>query len=267
MVKHKSDPQNNSNLKEEENKTILRKFRFVALENISSQNPSPCNSGPVSHHLGIGSMFKVKYKNGTKKSVIFRFLLSKLLHTSSYETRETFSLEDYLILCDLYYTFRMEDKNLTFLEKFGVQLSELQPIFERLAENSDFPIQIVGSDSSEIFKILKEISPLLVMNENAYFGLKPKEFKNSYRLVFDNRLFNKKNHPPERYIGVGYKDKGNARNNANDGNQNWQEIGAVAASIEEDYPYDPEISLTYQYLVEDPRKRYPKTSRLNGELG
>lgn len=55
----------------------------------------------------------------------------------------------------------------------------------------------------------------------------------SYHIIFSNPegVLNR-DLPPTRYIGVGYKDKGSARNEAEDASPGWQEIASSVSNLE-----------------------------------
>ena len=141
----------------------------------------------------------------------FKFLLSKL----SYEGEE-FSeqnLEELNFLAMEIYN--KGEKDVTW-RKFSKQISLLK----------DFQKNIIILTSKRNSKSCWYRFPReclgMIQTEYAYFGLKNQKIFKDYSLIWRVRKIVK--HPPHRYVGVGYKDKGTCSNRAVDGSPGWKQV-------------------------------------------
>jgi len=55
--------------------------------------------------------------------------------------------------------------------------------------------------------------------------------------------------PPKRYIGVGYKDKGNLRFSHYDGSPSWQDVASTSETTEREIYYKSILGVSYESLV------------------
>jgi hypothetical protein len=55
--------------------------------------------------------------------------------------------------------------------------------------------------------------------------------------------------PPKRYIGVGYKDKGNLRFSYYDGSPSWQDVASTSETTEREIYYKSILGVSYESLV------------------
>jgi hypothetical protein len=167
----------------------------------------------------------VKLRAGTKKVTLFRFLLAKMVYGRE---GEGLSVEEYLCLLELFFGLEeVQDPNL--LRKWKDSLSRVSNLIPGLAEIQEFPI-VLSQDSRKALVDYFGDDPILP-NPEAYFGLLgQRDLRNSFRVQFKSSWI-----PPkrvERYIGVGYKDKGSRRFPELDGSPSWQDVARVLANRE-----------------------------------
>jgi hypothetical protein len=164
-------------------------------------------------------------KRGTKQVTLLRFLLAKLAYGSEVEGLST---EEFLVLFELnYLVSESQDPNL--LKKWEESLKRIQPIFQELAKVQTFPVILTEESRRHIERLLQD-DPILP-KPSAYYGLMGnRQLRTSFCVKFENpwpqRL------PPKRFIGVGYKDKGNCRQPELDGSPSWQRVATVVSNQE-----------------------------------
>jgi hypothetical protein len=171
--------------------------------------------------------YKVKYKQGSQRVTIFRFLLAKLVYD-----QDGLGLDEFLILYDLYLWMDKKcSQDREFSKKYEEWLITIFDMMKSLSSCKTFPIR-PNRDGREILK--KFLVPLLP-SSNAYFGYKKQpRISNSFRIVVRNPLLPGSVFPPKRFVGVGYRDKGHQKNTAIDGRPGWKELSA--AQLGEDSP-------------------------------
>jgi len=141
---------------------------------------------------------------------------------------EGLSVEEYLVLLELFFGLEeVQDPNL--LRKWKDSLSRVSILIPGLSEIQEFPI-CLNPESKEALVEFFGDDPILP-NPEAFYGLMgQRDLRNSFRVQFKSSWI-----PPkrvERYIGVGYKDKGSRRFPELDGSPSWQDVARVFANRE-----------------------------------
>lgn len=203
----------------------LRENEMPDLE-LSQAAPRPCDSDPVSQlRMKLTGGYKVKIKKGVKRFTVFRFLLAKMLYDEG-----GIHLDEYIVLFELYYDFLFETDP-SFQAKYGKWFKETELFFHYIARLAVFPYKIPEAAREKICKHLGSVLP----TPSAYFGLRGnRNIRNSFILILNSPLNLRQNHT-ERYIGVGYKDKGNCRDVAIDASPSWKEVASFYMQLERLY--------------------------------
>jgi hypothetical protein len=186
--------------------------------------PRPCTYDPV-HLYYLTKGYSVRLRAGVKKVTLLRFLLAKLVYGKE---GEGLSLDEYLVFLELFFSLEgSPDPNL--VRKWEYSLKNISILIPELAKVREFPI-VLDEASREAMVNFFWDDPILPKPE-AYFGLMgQRELRNSFRVQFKESWI-----PPkrvERYIGVGYKDKGSRRFPNLDGSPSWQEVATTLANRE-----------------------------------
>lgn len=201
---------------------IVYKVNLRATNNQAA--PPPCTSDPVKNSYETKG-YTMSLKRGTKQITLFRFLLAKLVYGREHEG---LSLEEYLALYEVYFSLQ-ESRDPNTLQKWKDSLSRVSPVLVGLSEFKEFPIVLDADSRVELSKHLWS-DPILPQPE-AFFGLMGnRELRNSFRIKFRSEWIPRKR--VERYIGVGYKDKGNCRVPSFDGTPSWQRVATVLCNQE-----------------------------------
>jgi len=177
------------------------------------------------HKLYLTRGYSVKLRAGTKKVTLFRFLLAKLVYGRE---SEGLSVEEYLVLLELFFGLEVnQDPNL--IQKWAESFERFSSLIPGLARIQEFPIVLKGESREALIEFFGD-DPILPRPE-AYFGLLgQRDLRNSFRVLFTSSWI-----PPkrvERYIGVGYKDKGSRRFPELDGSPSWQDVARILANRE-----------------------------------
>lgn len=181
--------------------------------------PKSCNYDPMSS-VSRDITWRVKKISNFLALKTYRFLLTEMLT----EERK-FNTSELFVMMEL--TGRLEDERCrSFLRKYGTLTNACIELFDSYLKrernnqvNSLRPILIT-------LQFAHSVKPLLHLN--AYYGMK-KSFKPLGSLIRDNRALKVRSYD-QRYIGVGYKDKGNKKVAHNDGSPAWQEVAASQES-------------------------------------
>jgi hypothetical protein len=181
--------------------TNLKKKRLAA--------PKPCSSDPA-NQTGEVRHFEVS----CKKRHVFReiqVLLSKVSYEEGLDPNEVLVLQE-LFLRATFYAESDFNYNiwLVRLEAIASLVMKLKPYQSRKThlKVEFWKIGIPGRD--------------MILTPHEYFGLKSEEYRIGhvrYRWVTPRKV----KPPLERYVGVGYKDKGNCRNLSWDGTPSLKE--------------------------------------------
>lgn len=183
--------------------------------------------------MSFSQMVRISPK--AKRVYLHRFLLSKIVfHREQLEMRD---------LCCLFENqLWLEKKCLTdpdFSKKFGQDLESLSIVLQEINFRTETSNRAIDRLSSKI----KENLTGLILPKRNY----PEAFKkcNGLFQLEDSRPQGrlKKTVPPKARIGIGYRDKGSARDLAKDGSPSWQEVAAHRGPIyhkgkkDENLPY------------------------------
>lgn len=167
-------------------------------------------------------VLQVNYSRKLKRVSLQRALVSLIVHYP-----EVATLSDLLALVDnLIWLQDKARKDPVFKNKFGVTLEVLTFIVKNKLGRSSF---------TELSKTrIKYLSNVLRENLEGFYYPK-RNTLNQHRLC--KGLFNVRSAvptgkpnsqlPPQAYIGKGYRDKGTAKNPAEDGSPSWQEVAAM----------------------------------------
>lgn len=166
---------------------------------------------PESSETDWGNRFRtLKTKSSVRLTVLFRVLLSKLLYTEEEFTEEDevmlfLSWEETIRLCSREEEFNRKNIWLVFLTR-----------------NYFMNLSAFVQDRESQITARKELEPLFSfgrssLNAYIYYG-----FKGQYKV--EMKIGKPKKPKDRNRIGVGYRDKGNARNTAWDASPPWQEV-------------------------------------------
>lgn len=175
--------------------------------------PKPCVSDPTDHCGGRRPTKRVYCKRKDVPREL-RFLFSKLVWEE-----EGLSEDELHIILDLYLRFlemSCKDQNYRIWVK---PLKEAKPIFEGLRSG-----QSKSKGLKNKFLMVDRSITGLILNPHAYFGMKHQSRIGAAKLVSNPPR--KRRLPPKRFIGVGYRDKGNLRDKSYDGHPKWQEVAS-----------------------------------------
>ena len=174
------------------------------------QKPAPATSDSQ-FRLKVSQdfSFSVKIRDANHALLALRILLFKF-----YVREEKWNEEDQVLVTELrLYIEKLENfKGLLVTPKWlaSKQLLKLSLTFPSLSDYPKWALAQVG--------LLRKH----LMSPRAFLGLKTKVrdfFKSSNRTLW-------KKPRPQRYIGVGYRDKGTARVDHIDGSPSWQDVAA-----------------------------------------
>jgi len=157
---------------------------------------------------------KVKYKAGIKKITLLRNLVAKQVYSptgwSSDETYVVFDLHD-----------RMSEQasaDKEFSNKYGLWLNTLGTHLKELNPQK-YPFKMKSVE--QLAASLKSLLP----SKSAFFGWEKNPLKKiSFAVTLNFKLPKIKITKP--YIGIGYRDKGSAKNKAKDGSPSWQNVAS-----------------------------------------
>jgi len=172
----------------------------------------------------------VRYRRGTKKVTLQRFLCSKLI----YEAKEI-KLRDILALYDnQVWLLEKEIRDPSFREKYEKTLEVLTKILREARSNINFDRAVAVLSE----KIKEDLKGFTFPSRN-YLPIKEK-FGDAYSVhKYKEQGIPTKEIPPRPFIGVGYKDKGNYTDKAKDGSPSWQEVAKSHREHSDEYE-DPE---------------------------
>ena len=130
---------------------------------------------------------------------------------------EGLSSDELFIVLDLYLRFldmAVRDNN---YQVWVIPLKKVEPILKGLR-----PGQSKVRGLKMKFWSVDRAVTALILSPYAYYGLKNEHRLNEAKLISGPPK--KVRVPPKRYLGVGYRDKGNLRDKCYDGQQNWSEV-------------------------------------------
>jgi len=155
---------------------------------------------------------------------LFRNLLAQLVYADY-----GLSMEETLVLFDLMSGFPEQvDKDRQFASKYSEWLITVHSALSSLSIPS-FPL-VLTEDKRK--KLAEELKPLLP-SPHAYYGWRGNPaLVHSFKVIPNIDLGLKKRLPPKRFLGVGYRDKGTAKDPAVDGSPSWRKVARVNAETE-----------------------------------
>lgn len=169
----------------------------------------------------LAKMIRISPK--VKRIYLQRFLLSKFVFH-----KEDLRIED---LCCLFENqLWLEKKCLAdpdFSSKFGKDLESLSIILKEI----NFRTETTDRTIAKFTRRLQRILPAFILPRRNYPEAK-KRCNGSFQLEdakSQGKL--KRQVPPKSYIGIGYRDKGSAKNVAKDGSPSWQEVATHRGPI------------------------------------
>jgi hypothetical protein len=120
------------------------------------------------------------------------------------------------------------DREMDFCQKFGSDLESVSIILKGINLTHGVSLRSLTVMSEKVKVVL---SHYIVPRRNFEdFKLR---FHNSYHLIFrEPQGVPTDTLPPKRWIGVGYRDKGSAKDKAIDASPSWQSVATVAAGLE-----------------------------------
>jgi len=161
---------------------------------------------------------RVVYKRKIRRITLQRLLLSRIVWKI-----EEVTFDEILVIYDnLLNLMELSEKDPSFREKYGSTLEVLAKFLKSL--------NLQNSEPKNLAEILYRqfrlpiYASFIIPRRN--LSTVEKHMCNSYRLLptLQNPGIPTKALPPKRWIGIGYRDKGSARNSAIDGNPSWQEV-------------------------------------------
>ena len=172
----------------------------------------------------MSSGVRIIYRKGIRRVTLQRLIVSRIVFES-----EKVTFDELLVLFDNLLNIQdLAQRDENFRKKFGSSLEDLTLILKS--------VQINLSSIKNILKVLKrnfkaKLESFIIPQRNL-FQIK-KHLNESYRIL-PTKLPGKSRRqlPPKRFIGVGYRDKGTRRDQAKDGSPSWQEV-AMSLRISE----------------------------------
>jgi len=152
---------------------------------------------------------------------LLKFLCTKVLVEGLDRTSET----EKFLMFDCY--LKLEDyQDPSFWDGDKIRTWKLFEMYLSQVRSNSISLksQVARKASLEYNSVIQRILP----SPHAYFGWR-KTFRAENYLTRENRAL-KRNPRPKRFIGVGYRDKGNAGDIAYDASPSWQEVACATNS-------------------------------------
>jgi hypothetical protein len=166
----------------------------------------------------------VIYRRGVRRVTLQRLILSRIAHK-----KDEVKVDEILVLYDNFLNLiELSDRDPSFSQKFGSTLEVLAKDLKGLNLKTGNPKRILEKLSKR-FKEDVYIKFLLPKRNLAQTEL---SMQRAYRLRSTEKQVRQKDTPPKAFIGIGYRDKGSARDLAWDGSPKWQEV-AMALNVKE----------------------------------
>lgn len=167
-----------------------------------------------------GATLKVVYGRTTKRVTLQRSLVALISHYP-----EEVSFKHLLVLYDnMLWLQEKCEEDPVFREKFGITLKVLAYVLKGLnLTHHTFPARTLQKLSETFRRNLKHFS---LEKRNTKQPLKQQMSHVEVRPTTQQGVLNKLL-PPQRYIGIGYRDKGTAKKPWLDGSPSWQEVASV----------------------------------------
>jgi hypothetical protein len=159
---------------------------------------------------------RVSYGKKVKRITLERFLVSMIVHRMN-----KVSFEDILVLYDnLLYLQDLAKKDPGFRDKFGRSLEVLAKVLKSLRFSSSNFSRNIENLSRE----LKQSLEGFYLPDRNIEGTKRHLIGMYHVLPYRESGIKNSQIPDKKYIGVGYRDKGNYTDPAYDGTPNWKEV-------------------------------------------
>lgn len=189
---------------------------------IFSADTRPCNLLSQEFGLQVSSVdsFRLKLSNPNQGFQLVRWLLSKI-----YTRRQLLTKKEEVVL---YYVH-------DYFENLRTTKSDSQNI-RKLTLIRLLSITVQFWKRSKPIYLEKQIDlllPQISMTPRAFLSF-TSDFAERFLKRVNGRL-KRCQPPPVRYIGVGYRDKGTAKNNAVDGSPSWQVVASFRTLTFKDY--------------------------------
>jgi hypothetical protein len=212
--------------------------KSVVVVEYLEQSTCPSNFDPRDLGKRIAKGYTMKVKKGTNRTVLFRFLLAKLVHSN-----EGLFIDEYLLLYHLFYEL-LDMTDPLFVKKYLLKLEKVKIIMIKLGKCRSFPLHLKDESKREICRYLDDF----LLSPREYYGLAgQRSIRDSFRLILNDTIVPQAP-PPKRFIGVGYKDKGTCRDSAYDGSPGWQFYARYFSNLErEAEELDSSISETSEF--------------------
>lgn len=193
---------------------------------IRSKAQGPKSSNQFSFEVSKDITFEVRKRGLSKNWLEVRLLLSKLVHEPSKFNQEDYfvldGLTESLLSCKDYSWNKLNRKILILVSNsYGLIRNHL---------TGNFHLEIAIKNSLEF-------AGLKLLSACAYFGMVKHHSIRSW-LVRRNRALTR-NPPPQRFVGVGYRDQGTCSNPAVDGNHSWQQVASASKNEERNWDSSP----------------------------
>lgn len=165
----------------------------------------------------------VKYSKKIKRVSLQRYLITKVfLEADKIRERDLATLFDNQLW--------LERKCLSdpdFNKKFGISLEELSILLKEINLSQGLTPSALKKLS---MRIKQNLSQFLVPTRN-YKSFKARFDGHFHLHALKTPQESNKLLPPKRVIGIGYRDKGTARDPAYDGSPSWQEVASSAGQV------------------------------------
>jgi len=164
-------------------------------------------------------LLEVKYSRKIKRVTLQRFLVTKVV----LETEKVKIPEEILVLYDNQLWLEKKcSSDPDFKKKFGSSLEVLSKILKEINFSRGLSLQTLRLVSQ---KFRNQLECFLIPLRN-YQSTKSR-FSGLFQLREAQQPgIPKKNLPPKRQIGIGYRDKGTLKDLAKDGSPSWQEVAS-----------------------------------------
>jgi hypothetical protein len=192
--------------------------------------PMSCSRDPSVMDVSKEITWRVKRISNLKAFMIYRFLL-----TAMFLEGRSFTPKELFVLYELTDRFEQE-RCRSFLKEYGTKVNACIEFFDYFVNEQR---NTVTSSLRPVYITKKfALGEDFLYHPNAYYGMKM-NFKPLSVLVRDNRALSSKS-SDVRYVGVGYKDKGNKKFAHEDGSPSWQSVAASqeSAILETSSPLD-----------------------------
>jgi hypothetical protein len=158
----------------------------------------------------------VVYRRAVRRVHLQRCIMSRIVYKW-----EEVKVDEILVLYDNFlYLQNLSMRDPSFSEKYGKTLEVLAKDLRSLNLKTGIPANVGRSLNIKFQKV--DYNNFLIPLRN--LPQSEKTLMGAYRLKSTKLRVRQPETPPKRFIGIGYKDKGSARDIAWDGSPTWQEV-------------------------------------------